>query len=72
MAIVGQFPGLLPWLLDNSSDPGMRNLRWNKDEAHSVARKLLDSKRQDVKAGVSKKDLMSLLGQSSVPCARSC
>ena len=62
MAIMDWFPGLLPWLLDNSNDPGMQNLRWNKVEAHSVARKLLDSKRQELKAGVSKKDVMSMLG----------
>jgi len=62
MSVAGWFPGLLPWLFDNSSDPGMRKLQRNKDEAHRVARELLDSKRQELKAGVPKKDLMSLLG----------
>jgi len=62
MSVAGWFPGLLPWLLDNSSNPGMRKLQWNKEEAHSVARELLDSKRQELKAGVPRKDLMSLLG----------
>ena len=60
------FPGLFTWLCDNSGDPGMRNLRWNKDEAHSVARDLIDSKRQELKAGGSGKDVMSLLGLSSI------
>lgn len=64
MAVIGLFPGLLTWLCDNSSDPGMQRLRQNKDEAHKVARKLLDSKRQELKAGTPRKDLMSLLGLS--------
>ena len=44
----------------------MQKLRWNKDEAHSVARKLINSKRQELKAGGSGKDVMSLLGLSSI------
>ena len=64
------FPGLLVWLCDNSSSLGMRNLRRNKDEAHNVARKLLDSKRQELKAGAPRKDIMSLLGMSPPPPAR--
>ena len=64
MAIVGWFPGLLTWLCDKSSDPGMQNLRWNKDEAHRVAWELLDSKRQESRAGTPRKDLMSFLGSS--------
>jgi len=66
MSAAGWFPGLLPWLFDNSSDPGVRKLQQNKDEAHRVARERLDSKRQEMKAGVPGKDLMSLLG--ALPC----
>jgi len=62
MSVAGWFPGLLPWLFDNSSDPGMRKLQRNKEEAHSVAQELLDAKRQELKAGIPRKDLMSLLG----------
>lgn len=40
----------------------MENLRRNRDEAHRVAWKLLDSKRQDLKAGAPGKDILSLLG----------
>jgi len=42
----------------------MQNLRWNRDEARSVARRLLDSKRQELKDGTPGKDIMSLLGLS--------
>ena len=62
MSITKWFPGLLTWLHDNSSDPGMQKLRWNRDQARSVARKLLDSKRQELKDGVPRKDIMSFLG----------
>ena len=40
----------------------MQTLRQNREEAHSVARKLLDSKRQELKDGTPRKDVMSLLG----------
>ena len=40
----------------------MQRLRQNRDEAHAIARRLLDSKRQELKDGVSRKDIMSLLG----------
>ena len=56
------FPGLITWLYNNSRDPGMQKLRKNKDEVHSVARKLLDSKRQELSDGAPGKDVMSLLG----------
>ena len=62
MCVAGWFPGLLPWLCDNSNDTGMKNLRQNKVEAHAVARELLDSKREELKAGTPGDDLMSLLG----------
>ena len=62
MAVAGWIPGLLPWLCDNSNYPGMKNLRRNKVEAHTVARELLDSKRRELEAGTPSEDLMSLLG----------
>ena len=62
MAITKWLPGLLTWVYDNSSDPGMQKLRLNKDQTHDIARKLLDSKRREVKAGTARKDIMSLLG----------
>ena len=62
MTITGWFPGLITWLFDNSKDPGMQQLRWNKEQGRIVARKLLDSKRQELKDGVARRDVMSLLG----------
>jgi len=64
MAITGWFPGLITWLFDNSSDSGMQNLRRNMDQGLVLARKLLDSKRQELKDGIAKKDVTSLLGLS--------
>ena len=62
MCISGQFPGLMAWVYDNFKYPGMQRIRQNKEEAHKVARKLLDSKRQELKDGAPRKDVMSLLG----------
>ena len=46
----------------HSNSPGMQRARQNKVEARTVARRLLDSKRQELKDGVPRKDIMSLLG----------
>ena len=40
----------------------MKKVRQNGVEAHAVAKRLLDSKRQELKDGVPRKDIMSLLG----------
>jgi len=60
MSITGWFPGLITWICNHSSDPGMQKLRWNKEKGHGVARKLLDSKRQELDS-MPRKDVMSLL-----------
>ena len=60
--MTGWVPGLITLLYNHSNHPGIRKLRQNKVEAHSVARTLLDSKRQELKDGVSRRDIMSLLG----------
>ena len=52
----------MTWVYDNFRYPGMQRIRQNKEEAHRVARKLLDSKRQELKDGMPRKDVMSLLG----------
>ena len=62
MAITKWLPGLLTWVYENSSNPGMQKLRRNKEEVRNVARGLLDSKRRELKAGVPRRDVMSLLG----------
>ena len=40
----------------------MKKLRRKRVEAHAVAKRLLDSKGQELKGDVSRKDIMSLLG----------
>ena len=62
MSVSGWFPGLITWLFDHASHPGLQNLRDNKDQGRAVARKLLESKRQELRNGVVRKDVMSLLG----------
>ena len=62
MAITRWLPGLITWLFNNSRDPRMQHLRQNKEHGRAVARKLLDSKRQELKDGTARKDVMSLLG----------
>ena len=52
----------MTWVFNNFRYPGMQGIRQNKEEAHSVARELLDSKRQELKDGTPRKDVMSLLG----------
>ena len=69
------FPAVIIWLYNNSNDPGMQNLRRNTAEVRSVAQKLLDSKRQELKAGAPRKDAMSVLGPLpllSAFCSCSC
>jgi len=69
MDIIRWLPsGLLPWLLfDVGAFPEMENLRRNRKEAHAVARKLIEVKRQELKDGDSRKDILSLLGLYHVP-----
>jgi len=62
MSITGWFPGLLTWIFNNSSRPGLMNLRRNMDLGRSIARQLLESKRRELKDGAARKDVMSLLG----------
>ena len=62
MSITGWFPGLITWIYKTSSNPGIQNLRWNKEQGRVVAQKLVDLKRQELKDGVARKDIMSLLG----------
>ena len=72
MSILGRFPGLMTWVYDNFKYPEMQRIRQNKEEARSIARKLLDSKRQELKDGAPRKDVMSLLGLLSLSFTSSC
>ena len=53
--------GLLTWLSERSQDPSQVILRRNRAEAHRVAQTLIDLKREELAAGASRRDLMSLL-----------
>lgn len=53
--------GLAPWVLDRKKSAEMERLRKNKMYAHEVAMKLIENKRQELKDGTSRKDLLSLL-----------
>ena len=55
-------PGFATWILDKDKSPGMVNLRQNRIYAHEVAAKLVEEKRQELKGGTSRRDVMSLLG----------
>ena len=57
-------PGFPTWLLNRSKDSGLKGLRENKKYVYEVAAKLIENKRQEMKDGASRKDLLSLLGSS--------
>ena len=56
--------GLSTWVSSLNKSPGMVNLRQNKAYAHEVARRLIEDKRQELKTGTTRRDLLSLLGSS--------
>ena len=58
------------WIYDIDKSPGMVKLRENRKYAHEVASKLVEEKRQELKDGTSRKDLLSLLGSSCVSLAQ--
>ena len=59
------FPsGALTWLFEKSKGEGAVTLRRNRAEAHSLARKLVEQKREELKTGTSRRDVLSLLGSS--------
>lgn len=49
------------WIYDIDKSPGMMRLRENRACAHEVASKLVEEKRQELKNGTPRKDLLSLL-----------
>ena len=58
------------WLLNKDNSLGSVRVRENKAYAHEVAAKLIEEKRQALKDGTSRKDLLSLLGLSCVSFLR--
>jgi len=67
MNILGWAPeGFTTWMFERVKSPGMDNLRKNGEYGREVAAKLIEEKRQELKDGTSRKDLLSLLGPSCV------
>jgi phage gp46-like protein len=60
------------WFVDRNKSPGMVRLRENKKYAHEVAAKLIEEKRQELKDGASRKDVLSLLGPSCLSFVQHC
>jgi len=58
--------GFATWIFERDQSPGMVNLRKNRECAHEVAAKLIEEKRQELKDGTSRRDLLSLLSSSCV------
>jgi len=68
MNILGWAPeGFTTWMFERVKSPGMDNLRKNGEYGREVAAKLIEEKRQELKDGTSRKDLLSLLGPSCIP-----
>lgn len=59
--------GFYLWVSHRDKRPGMVRLMENKVYVHEVAAKLIEEKRQELKDGTSRKDVMSLLGSSALP-----
>jgi len=58
--------GFVTWMLERDKRPGMVMLRKNREYANEVAAKLIEEKRQELKDGTSRRDLLSLLGSYCV------
>ena len=59
--------GFATWMFEKDQRPGMVKLRENRKYAHEVAVKLIEEKRQELKDGTSRRDVLSLLGPSCIP-----
>lgn len=53
--------GTATWLFERGKGPGATKLRENKMYAHEVAAQLIEEKRQELRDGTSRKDVLSLL-----------
>ena len=52
------------WFFERNRSPGVMRLRENREYAHEVAAKLIEEKRQELKAGAPRRDVLTLLGSS--------
>ena len=56
--------GLATWILEMDHRPGMVKLREHGKYAREVATNLIEEKRQELKDGTSRRDIMTSLGSS--------
>ena len=56
--------GFATWIFERSKRSSMVRFRENRVHVHEVARKLVEEKRQELKDGTSRRDVLSLLGSS--------
>lgn len=56
--------GVLTWLTERGKEESLVMLRQNRAEVHRVARKLIELKKEELRAGTSRRDVLSLLGSS--------
>lgn len=60
--------GVLTWLSERGREESLVMLRRNRAEVHRVAWKLVELKREELKAGTSRRDVLSLLGSPPNTC----
>lgn len=58
--------GLATWVFETDQSPGSVRLRENRVYVHEVAAKLIEEKRQELKDGTSRRDVLTLLGSSCI------
>ena len=68
MSLIKWFPeGFFAWISDRDKSKGMVQIRENRTYAHEVATRLIDEKKRELEDGTSRKDILSLLGSSTLP-----
>jgi len=61
------FPyGIITWLFEKDKKPGSVKIRENREQAHVVARALIDAKRENMRNGDQGKDVLSLLSKCQI------
>ena len=58
------------WIFETDQRPGMARLRENRAYGREVAGKLIEEKKQGLKDGASRNDIMTLLGSSRAALTR--
>ena len=58
--------------MERNQRPGIARLRENRTYVHEVAAKLIEDKKEELKNGTPKKDVLSTLGPSRIASAKLC